>query len=376
MRNRMMAFLVFASLTAPTAGAQCGGDERWWVKVGADAGAVGLASQSPTNTSLHDLVLLPRPVLPNDEETRVDAEKAVRTIDAFLVKFKKESGKTGDQDYHLVIADGTLLYSKGGSGPASPHSLIAEIPDPRCVSGRNQTVTGPSHLATQLAQVRSAFEERFPTPTAGWNVVDGIPVRLTGVVFFDRPHGQVGRALNGLELHPLLGIEFNPAALPVPHDTMAEVRVTNAGFEDGATGWTASDGVIAKGGPPAARTGDWRAWLGGHGEKMTDRLSQDLRLPADAGAVSVTFYLHVETEEESTTPYDYLRVRVRDTTGKLLKTVATFSNVDAIPGYHRQTIDLSAYRGKTVRLAFESSEDGASSTSFVIDDVRLVVERH
>jgi hypothetical protein len=146
------------TLTQPLR-AQCGGEERWWVKMGADAGALGLADKTPITTSLRDLVHLPRPALPSDEESRVAAEHEVRTIDAFLVKFKKEGGKTGDQDYHLVIADETLLFSKGGTGSAaSPHSVIAEVPDPHCVSGRKQTVTGPSHLAVQLAQVRSAFE--------------------------------------------------------------------------------------------------------------------------------------------------------------------------------------------------------------------------
>jgi hypothetical protein len=171
----------------------------------------------------------------------------------------------------------------------------------------------------------------------------------------------------------LLKIEFNRAAGLLPPGT--EVRLTNAGFEDGETGWTASEGVIAKGGEPAARTGHWRAWLGGHGEKRIDKLSQDLTVPSDAEAASATFYLHVETEEEAMDPYDYLRVRVRDLHGKLLKTVATFSNVDAATGYHRQTIDLTGYLGRTIRLSFESSEDGASSTSFVVDDVRLVAKK-
>ena len=31
-------------------------------------------------------------------------------------------------------------------------------------------------------------------------------VALTGVGFFDRPHGQKGLAPNGIELHPLLSI--------------------------------------------------------------------------------------------------------------------------------------------------------------------------
>jgi hypothetical protein len=38
--------------------------------------------------------------------------------------------------------------------------------------------------------------------------VDPTPVKVTGVGFFDRVHGQNGVAPNGVELHPLLNIEF------------------------------------------------------------------------------------------------------------------------------------------------------------------------
>jgi hypothetical protein len=30
---------------------------------------------------------------------------------------------------------------------------------------------------------------------------------VTGVVFFDRNHGQIGAAWNGVELHPVLAVE-------------------------------------------------------------------------------------------------------------------------------------------------------------------------
>ena len=33
-------------------------------------------------------------------------------------------------------------------------------------------------------------------------------VRITGVGFFDYLHGQRGVAPNGIELHPVLGVEF------------------------------------------------------------------------------------------------------------------------------------------------------------------------
>ena len=32
-------------------------------------------------------------------------------------------------------------------------------------------------------------------------------LRLTGVIFFDKVHGQIGGALNGVELHPVLKVE-------------------------------------------------------------------------------------------------------------------------------------------------------------------------
>ena len=37
---------------------------------------------------------------------------------------------------------------------------------------------------------------------------DTLRVRIMGVGFFDRPHGQWGAAPNYIELHPVLGIDF------------------------------------------------------------------------------------------------------------------------------------------------------------------------
>ena len=187
--------------------AQCGGEERWAVKMGADPGAGQVQIQSPQVTTLHDLVLIPRPTLPTDDLTRTIQERSVWVIVGRLVKFKQETGKTGDADFHLVISDETLLYSAGGAGsPVSPHSVIAEVPNPECVGGRDGSVTSPSAFQSQLVSVREKFVQQFQNVHSSWNDAGGIPVRLTGVAFFDRPHGQVGRALNGLELHPLLAI--------------------------------------------------------------------------------------------------------------------------------------------------------------------------
>ena len=96
----LCATLLFALPHA--AAAQCGGVERWPVKVGSDNAASAI-STTPVLTLLHDLISLPRPSLPSDDFTRTAAEREVRTVEGRLRKFKLESGRSGDQDYHLVI---------------------------------------------------------------------------------------------------------------------------------------------------------------------------------------------------------------------------------------------------------------------------------
>jgi hypothetical protein len=45
----------------------------------------------------------------------------------------------------------------------------------------------------------------------------------------------------------------------------------------------------------------------------------------------------------------------------------------ATPGFTLQSLDLSAFKSKTVQIEFEAKEDNGSITSFVVDDVAVVV---
>jgi len=373
-RVLLVAFCVVLSFRPVRAQTQCGGEERWAVKMAADTGAASIDFQNPVATTLHDLVRLPRPTLPSDDVTRTVEEKIVRTVNGRLIRFKKETGKTGDSDFHLVISDATMLYSPGGpSSQASAHSFIAEIPDPACVAGREGTVTTPSRFAQELGTVLAAFNQRFPDPTHAWNELEGIPVRLTGVVFFDKPHGQVGRALNGLELHPLLAIEFLTAPPVEPGMISTTVALANPGFETGSTGWMSTTEVITANAVEPAHSGSAVAWLGGTGASHTDRLSQDVTLPASANAISLTFFMHIDTEEQGSTAFDKLRVRVRSGNGAF-KTLKTVSNLSAASGYILHAVDLTEFKGKNIRIQLEATEDNGSVTSFLVDDFTVVVE--
>jgi hypothetical protein len=381
MNKKLVVIAAALSVATPTGmwGQACGGTERWPIKVGADAGA-SQVTLTPQPTTVHDLVLIQRPSPLTISTPRTPAERVVRVVDARLVKFRQETDKGGDMDFHLVMSDETLLHSGGGkTSTVSPHSFVAEIVDPTCIAGKSGTGPTPSRFTTQLQSVRAKFLAQFPTFSAtDWTDAGGIPVRVTGVVFFDRPHFQWGRAQNGLELHPLLDIDFGTALPPLGITTtpaVTSVALTNPGFENQSQGWTASTDVITSSSNRPAHSGQWKAWLGGYGEGHIDKLSQDVTLPASAHTVSLTFYLHIDTKESAgAAAYDKMRVRVRRTDGTFIATLQTYSNQDAAAGFTLRSIDLSAYKGQTIRISLEAQEDSGSATSFVVDDFAIVVE--
>jgi hypothetical protein len=90
--------------------------------------------------------------------------------------------------------------------------------------------------------------------------------------------------------------------------------------------------------------------------------------------VTLQFYLHISTEEQGQDAYDKLRVRLRKADGTFIKTLRTYSNLQARAGFSLENVDLSAYRGQTVRIEWASQEDSGSTTSFVIDDVKIIAQ--
>jgi hypothetical protein len=147
----------------------------------------------------------------------------------------------------------------------------------------------------------------------------------------------------------------------------------NPGFETGtASPWTATAGVINNSSSEPARSGSWDAWLDGYGTTHTDTLAQNVALPNGCANYSFSFWLHIDTAETSTTTaFDTLKVQVLNSSGTVLGTLATYSNLNHITGYAQHSFNLSAYAGQTITLKFTGSEDSELQTSFVIDDTAL-----
>jgi hypothetical protein len=149
----------------------------------------------------------------------------------------------------------------------------------------------------------------------------------------------------------------------------------NPGFETGtAAPWTATSGVINNSGSEPPHSGSWDAWLDGQGRTTTDTLAQTVTIPSTCTSASFSFWLHIDTAETTTTrAHDTLSVQVLGSSGTVLATLATFSNLDHITGYAQHSYNLAAYVGHTITLKFTGRENRTLQTSFVVDDTALNV---
>ena len=128
---------------------------------------------TPVPATIASLRALEPPVNPNRlKDTRyAPTELTVFEVTGVLVYIKSED----DEDYHLVIRDD------------SGRTMIVESPADNCV--------GKGKLAADVRAARKAIDDNVGPVTLG---------------FFDPIHGQTGVAPNGIELHPLLSIDFHP----------------------------------------------------------------------------------------------------------------------------------------------------------------------
>jgi hypothetical protein len=165
-----------------TCGRRCG-VERWQIKTLSDAER-DRVDRTPVVTTVEALVALPRPRQTPQYSRIAPTEFTTYQIDAYLGGYRPES----DGDVHL------LLFGMQNQRV----SMVAEIPDPNC-SG-----ACASGLSAEFAKARATLYQILAQPNPDDRP---IVVRVTGVGFFDRNHGQVAAAPNLIELHPVVALE-------------------------------------------------------------------------------------------------------------------------------------------------------------------------
>ena len=108
-----------------------------------------------------------------------------------------------DHDIHIILTD-----------PRNPDAhIIVELPDPDA----RGSLKSPHR--DSFVRAKQMFEDLVAERGARqFKDLRGVPVRVTGVGFFDLSHFQVGRSRSCIELHPVLAIESVRDSLvpPIP----------------------------------------------------------------------------------------------------------------------------------------------------------------
>ena len=160
----------------------CNGEERWPEKVMRDRAArrVNLEAQS---TTVADLAALPvaHPVKGHEPRGVIEAEFRAWTVEGVVIVARRNA----DQDAHIAIR-------------AEGATLITESAHPACAYGSIVL----DQIKAARRQIHAAVGGRDITRSTLARLT-GKRVRVTGIGFVDKLHGQEGIAPNGIELHPI-----------------------------------------------------------------------------------------------------------------------------------------------------------------------------
>ncbi len=163
-----------------------------------------------------------------------------------------------------------------------------------------------------------------------------------------------------------------PTVTPTPTPGGGSELIVNGEFEGSVSPWVNSGSgafYTSNGGYPHGGTGyDYF----GVNNNVSGQTYQTVSIPSNATG-TLTFWLNVSSSESASTPYDYLYAEVRNTSGGLLQTLATYSNQNKTTAgsYSQKSFSLAAYKGQTVRIQFRTTMDSSVTTTFRVDDASL-----
>jgi extracellular elastinolytic metalloproteinase len=147
--------------------------------------------------------------------------------------------------------------------------------------------------------------------------------------------------------------------------------IVNPGFEAGTAPWVASGQItFSTGAFPHSGT---RYVVVNGIDNTTGAIYQTVSIPS--GGANLNFWLNISTQEAAGDPvFDRFFVEVRNTSGTLLATLATFSNQNSgTAGVYvlRGPFNLNSFANQTVRIQFRGTNDVTLPTSFRIDDISV-----
>lgn len=231
------------------------------------------------------------------------------------------------------------------------------------------TISGTSMASPHVAGVAALYlhQNGHQSPATVRNAI--VANATSGVV------GNPGTGSPNVLLYSIFGGGSTPTPTPTatPTPTPGSELIVNGGFEGSASPWIGSGTgyfYTANGNFPRGGTG---YIYFGVNNSVSGQSYQTVAIPTTATG-TLNFYLNVASSETTTTTaYDRLFVEVRNTSGTLLATLGTFSNLNkaAAGVYTLRSFNVAAYKGQTVRIQFRSTMDSSITSTFRVDDVSL-----
>lgn len=151
--------------------------------------------------------------------------------------------------------------------------------------------------------------------------------------------------------------------------------IVNGGFESGTAGWTMAGAVVKQSGA-YPKSGSNYAILG-ETNNTVDVMYQQFTIPTNATSATLNYYLNIVSAEGTGMEYDIIETSLRTSSGNLLQLIEHKSNVNKAAGpgnpyYVKGTLDLTPWKGQTVRFHVLGQTDSNTLTSFKLDDVSAV----
>jgi len=275
---------------------------------------------------------------------------------------------TTDQDFALVIYNGVSAPPTQPTIGVNPASLSFTA----TAGGSN-----PANQTINITNTGAGTLNFTVSDNAPWLTVSPAsgtaPATLTASVDIT---GLAAGTFNGTITISADGATNTPVSVPVTltvNGAGGNELIVNGGFEGSAAPWTLTGGAVRSTGGNH-RSGTGYLILGGV-NNASQSAFQQITIPSGTSP-SLNFWLNVTSTETTTvTQFDRFFVEVRSTSGALLATLATFSNLNRVAAANAYTLrgafNLSSFAGQTVRIQFRATTDVSLITSFRVDDVSV-----
>lgn len=167
----------------------------------------------------------------------------------------------------------------------------------------------------------------------------------------------------------------SPVNVTVNNGSTGRDLIANGGFEGSLSSWTlggARRPVLSTDHPHSGSSAVRCGTVPGETEHNGDSYTwQQVTIPADVTSATLTFWYWTFTTDRI--QYDWQDANIRSTSGAVLLNIFHICENSRV--WQMRTVDLTAFRGQTIRVNFNSHGDGyGDHTALWIDDVSLIVQ--